>query len=360
MNQPHTNLRYNFVIHMIKGASHEDKALLDMFYAEDDLSSKSLFYLIRKASICSKYVDPLMDYQKGYRILIDAVSDYLRVNSTSSQIKSRLYDRLCAWCAHIGKQYQIKDYQNYIDEIPRPVIHDIAVELVKELHNPEGTLKDELAHHYGVSDKTIQVSISRLNGKSGADPLRIGGQEVHVPVAYREETHRTDKRRYYTPNTMSPIIFQMNLMQVATLLQSLYLNYDIRGNNIPMDLAVDTWGQLSDYAKGRIRQIFCQRDPDFAEFLDLVEQAETSDTYRFMTESEIFKNSDVSWSERLQLAYKGGMICNLSLRQPFRSRKNQRIFYDHDQNSFYAVPANMPCGERLYFALDEVMDLDEA
>lgn len=358
MYQTRTSQRYNYVIRMIESSTHEDSALIETFFSEDPNRRKSLFYLIRKASICSDYVDPHMDHQKAYRILIDATAEYINSYSNSSKAKHRLYSRMYAWCEHLGKQFQIENCADYLTEIPKLITPDLAVELVKDLHDRDGISKEALSDKHHVSTKTIQVCLQRLSDKRHSDPMRLGGQAVHVPVAHKKETHRTDRRRYFTPNTMSPVIFQMNLMQVATLLQSLQLNYD-NGNNIPLDLAVDTWSQLSDYAKERIRDIFCKKDPSFSVFLDIVEEAEHSDTYRFMTESEMMKDGETSWNEKLDLAYKGGMICNLSLMQPHRTRKNQRIIYDHDRHSFYAVSATNISDERLYFTEAEVYELEE-
>lgn len=359
MYQSRTTQRYNYVIRMVKSSTHADSALLETFFSEDPSRSKSLFYLIRKASICSDYADPQMDYQKAYRVLIDAVSEYINAYSNSSKAKHRLYNRMYAWCEHLGKQYQIENCADYLVDIPKLITPDLAVELVKDLHDQDGVSKEALGDKHHVSTKTIQVCLQRLSDKKHSDPMRVGGQAIHVPISHKKAHHRTDKRLYFTPNTMSPVIFQMNLMQVATLLQSLQLNYD-SGNNIPLDLAVDTWSQLSDYAKERIRDIFCKKDPSFSVFLDIVEEAEHSDTYRFMTESEMMKDSDTSWNEKLDLAYKGSMVCNLSLMQPHRTRKNQRIIYDHDRQSFYAVSATNISGERLYFTEAEVYELEEA
>jgi hypothetical protein len=79
-----------------------------------------------------------------------------------------------------------------------------------------------------------------------------------------------------------------------------------------------------------------------------------------MTESEMMRDGDPAWNERLDLAFKGGMVCHISLGQPLRTRKEQRILYDHNRNSFYAVPKNDLAAERLYFSVDELIELEEA
>lgn len=358
MNSRRTLLRYHYIIRMIRRSTYEDAPLIESFFSEDPDSCNSLFYKVRQACICSDHIDPQLDDRKAYQIIIEAISEYLYSFSTSTTIKRRLYDRLYAWCTHMGKQFCIDNYESYLEDIPNQITTDLTIALVKELHSKAGISKLDLKDKYGVSEKTAQVYLSRLSTKSCPNPLRIGGQAVYVPISHTEEKFRTDKRRYFTPNTMSPLIYQLNIMQVASLLQSLQLSYDI-GNNIPLDLAVDTWSQLSDYAKERIREIFCSRDPDFSVFIDMVEEAERSDTYRFMTESELMKRGEASWREQLDMAFKGGRSYNLTLAHPQRSRKNQKIKYDPGTHAFYALPADDPSAEPLYFSVDEVIDISE-
>lgn len=349
---------YNFIIRMIEQSNFNAHGIPRKFFEEDPQSTRSLFYWIKK--ICDEESKGTMavDYRSAFRILADAVSKYLLKYPATASARQVLYQHLFAWCESLGDQFHISNYDMILSDIPLPVERDLTIALAKELHARDGISKNDLAEKYGVSEKTIQVSLRQLSGEGRYQPLRLGGQAVTVPVAYKEEKHRDDKRRFYTPNSMSPIIFQMNLMQVATLMQSFQMNYD-SGNNIPLDLAVDTWSQLSDYVKDRIREIFCQRDQSFSEFLDIVESEVNSDDYRFMTESEMMDLKDISVSERLDLAYKGGMVCNLSLIAPHRTKKNQRIIYDHDCHKFYAVPADDLSADRLYFSLDEVYMISE-
>lgn len=359
MNNPRTMRRYHYILRMIRNSTFEDTPLLEAFFSEDPDKGNSLFYLIRQACICGDHTDPQLNDQKAYRILIEAVAEYLYAFSTSTTIKRKLYSRIYAWCAHMGVQYCIDGYETCLEEIPNQIATDLSVELVKELHNREGVSKLDLRDKYGVSEKTIQVYLSKLANKSCADPLRIGGQAIYVPVTHKEEKLRTDKRRYFTPHTMSPVILQMNIMQVASLLQSLQMNYD-SGNNIPLDIAVDAWSQLSDYAKERIREIFCKRDQRFSDFIDIVDEAEHSETYRFITESEMMKRGEASWHEMLDMAYKGGGVYNITLANPLRSWRRQRVVYDHDRHLFYALPVDNTSSDRLYFSVDEVIDISES
>lgn len=353
MDNSRTIQRYRYIIRMIEHSHFNAHGLPQKFFDEDSENSHSLFYQIRKACADEFKRTAELDDKLAFRILTAALSKYILRYPATAAVKQRLYQHIFAWCEDLGDQFHISDYEIFLSDIPHPIDRDLAITLVKELHSQDGISKADLAKKYEVSEKTIQVSLHQLSGESHYQPLRVGGQAMIVPVTHKKAERRDDKRQYYTPNTLSPVVFQLNLMQVETLLKSFQLNYD-SGNNIPLDLAVDTWGQLSDYAKNRIREVFSQRDPELAEFLKIVDAESQSDEYRFMTESEMMKHRDISISEQLLVADKGGMICNLSLMAPHRTKKNQRIIYDHEAEKYYAVPADNLNAKRLYFTTDEV------
>ena len=347
---------YDYVISMIKESDYEDRKLIDRFLAEDPNNKKSLFFKIRSVSetVASTRID---DYQ-AYYILAEAVSDYLCSYRSSYIAKQRLYSRLYAWCKYLGDQHNIDGYEDLLDDIVSPLKPDIAVETVKKLHDRQGVSKTELASNFGdISTKSIQTYLSKINNPKCPDPLRIGGQAIYVPITRKKSNVKHKEWKYYTENTMSPLVFQMNIMQVATLIKSLQLNYN-NDNSIPLDLAVDTWSQLSDYARSRIREIFGKRDADLDSFLNDVERDMNDDEYRFMSESEIMKGVNVS--EQLLIADKGSLVCDLALYEPLRSRKNQRILFDHIKKSYYAVSANdLNSVDRLYFTEDDVIEIKE-
>lgn len=358
MNNSLTTQRYCYIIRMIEQSQFNSHGIPQKFFDEDPEKPHSLFYQIRKACTDEFSQTAELDAKLAFRILSAAISKYLLRYPATVSVRQRLYQHIFAWCESLGDQFHIPDYEMFLSDIPHPMDRDLAITLVKELHSRDGISKADLSEKYDLSEKTIQVGLHRLSGEGHYQPLRIGGQAVIVPVVHKKAEHRDEKHRYYTPNTLSPVVLQLNLMQVETLLKSFQLNYD-SGNNIPLDLAVDVWGQLSDYAKDRIRKVFSQKDPDLDEFLKLVDAESQSDEYRFMTESEMMEHRDMTVDEQLLTACKGGLICNLSLVAPHRTRKNQRIFYDPTAQSFYAVPADDPSAERLYFESDEVYMVSE-
>ena len=354
---PRSNRYYEYIISMIKGSDYEDRKLIDKFLSEDPNNKKSLFFKIR--NIAESVAPTKIDDYQAYQILAEAVSDYLCSYRSSYIAKQRLYSRLYAWCKYLGEQHKIDGYNDLLDDIVSPLKSDIAVETVKRLHDRQGVSKTDLANDFDLSPKSIQVCLSKIDNPKHHDPLRIGGQAIHVPITRKKSNVKDGEWKYYTENTLSPLVFQMNIMQVATLMKSLQLNY-ANGNDIPLDLAVDTWSQLSVYAKERIREVFGKRDAEFDRFLNEVERNLNDDEYRFMSEPEMMKGDNVNISEQLLIADKGGMVCDILLYEPLPSRKNQRIIFDHTKESYYAVPASDPnSSDRLYFTEDDVIEIEE-
>lgn len=346
-------------LEMLRRVEYTDRSFLEQLLASNQERENPYRSLLKHFSKQVTTTDEKTELSGCYRAIIYASAEYISSYPAPAAAKQRLYQRLFALCETVGEQYQIESYERLLKELPMPVDQDLTIEFIKELHVRDGVTKRDLASAFEVTTKTAQTMIHRLNGDQSQKPLRIGGQIVRIPIEHHKENGRSDDRRFYTPNSMSPIVFQLNLMQAATLLQSFHSNYE-KGNMIPLDMAIDTWCQLSEYVKERIKEIFCSRDTEFAEFIEMVEDGATSDTYRFMTESEMMEYGDSCADEQLTLAWKGGMICDLILSAPQRSWKRRRIHYDFDRKLYYAVPADEPNGERAYFSKSEFVRLSES
>lgn len=358
MSEIHNSQAYKRVLEMLNCTVFEDRNFLEQILNPSHEHKRSFKYWLASFLSNLNRNDGESDQRYYYRVIIYAAAEYILGYPAPVSVKQKLFQQMFALCEAVGEQHAVENYESLLKDLPMPVDQDLTIAFVKELHGRDGVTKNELAAEYGVHKKTAQTLIHRIAGESSYQPLRIGGQIVRVPVAHHEEKGRDEERRFYTPNSMSPIVFQLNLMQAATLLQSFYCNYE-RGNMIPLDMAIDTWCQLSDYTKNRIEEVFCRRDPQFADFIDMVDKEAESGEYRFMTESEMLESRDSNSEEQLMLAFKGGMICDLVLTGPYRTWKRKRIFYDFEKESFYAVSADDIHGDKIYFDEDELLELSE-
>lgn len=350
---------YERIMQLISPEDYEPPKGIDRILSESIYNKRSLKFFLNRATEEAILLLCDIDDSGAYEILVDAVGEYLHAYPAPATVKMNLYETLYKWCEEIAWENNISGYEGLLEELQKPVEYELPIEIIKALHVQDGVTKENLEAKYVVSSKKIQNIIHQISGENRENPLRIGGQVVNVPVSHHKEERRDEKRRFYTPNTMSPVIFQLNIMQVAALLQSFQYNYQEKGNAIPLDMAIDTWSQLSDYAKERVREKYCQSDPEFANFLDLVEAESTSLGYRFMDESELLARGNLSASEQIHNADKGDRICNIELMKPYRTRKNQRVRYDDECGAYYAVDANKLDGDRLYFTEEELKYLYE-
>ena len=349
-------IKYKYIVDMIHRAGDEHTAIVSRLFSQDKETPRSFNAILDQRITDAPEV---IDDTWAFRIIVLTVGEYILRYYAPASTKQQLYRKLYALCQELAELHNIVDYKCYMELLPEPVSDDITVSLIKGLHDREGITKEDFARLHNVEARTIQNKIQSLDGNYKHKPLRIGGFAVCVPVAhFKESSHRDEVRRYYTPNTMNPLVLQLNTIQTATLLQSLHYNNQ-NGNYLPLDLAIDVWSQLSDYTKTRIREIFCRNDPEFTEFLEQVDSESESVAHRFMSESEILEERDTSKGEMLLIAHKGGMICDIELTSPLRSRSNQRIMYDFEQQCYYAVSADDTNGTRLYFTEDELTVISE-
>lgn len=264
-----------------------------------------------------------------YGMVIDSAIDYMSDVRGPASYRKRYYAPLYRWCGAFAEALGVPESENRLGELRNPMTIDTAVDLVKALHDREGKTKADLQSDLGLKaekkGRSILNNLNRLTGKQ-EPPLRLAGQEICVRVV--EQTVRNpdnDGRRklFYTPNTMHPIVFQLNLMQVATLLQALQYSCFIEDNALPLDLAVDVWCQLSEYAKERIQEVFCPHDPNFEDFLAVVSDAIEGHSHRFMEESAMLDRTDLNPKERLYLVEKQVGPYDIELCNPPRTRKYQ-------------------------------------
>ena len=139
------------------------------------------------------------------------------------------------------------------------------------------------------------------------EPWTLCGQRVSTDVKIRKDGR---KRYTYTPDTLNPIVMQLNITQAAYLLKSLGIAYDSRcyGNELSADLAYGIWSQLSPYAKKRIREAYVSEDRvtryvnrsaeeekeavAFGAFLDKMEWKAEHWVDEFFTETEMLNRYD--------------------------------------------------------------------
>ena len=347
--------KQDYIIEFLETAGEKHQEVISRLLFEGK-RIKSSFLRLLKSQLSDRV--ELIDEAWAYDRILVAMSDYIRSYHAPAAAKQRLYYDVYSLCEYLGQLHNITGYADSLNSLQAPVTDDITIALIKHLHKREGITKEEFAEKYQVDKKTVQSRMQSLSGNPKYKPTRIAGHMVYVPVEpTSSERKRDEDQRYYTPNTMNPLILQLNTTQVAALLQSFYYS-NKEGNIIPMDLAIDVWCQLSDYTKDRIKVIFCKNDSAFAEFIEDVDSESQSLDYRFMTEAEMLDDRDLGSREQLCIAEKG-MICDIVLLSPYRTRKKQSIYFDPYEGNYIAVSVDDP-DDRMSFTLDEFHSLSES
>lgn len=262
---------------------------------------------------------------------------------TRPVFKQQLKEKLESWVKAIEAVYQlpsceaVKAWPNYVEK-------DIGIALVKLLHkrNPS-TTKSALTDSLKVDKKTIQNNLRKLDPSlieaphaTEPAPLRIGGQEMHVDIKVEKVPHSHGDHSYYTPNTLHPLVMQLNITQTAAVLMALQNAYDrSEYSTYCADVALDIWCQLSDYCKERIELIFTQNNPEFKVFLSMLNQEIEDGRYpEFKTERIMAESGTLT--EQLEYACKTNHLCNIILKLDGDTviRQKNRILKNNDDQYF--------------------------
>lgn len=222
--------------------------------------SKKLLRKKLKSELEMKDMDSLGDDLKANCGLIsDVMGKTLEGQPGSIEHKQRLWEVFDKWLDVMEKEYGFS-----ISHPLRPVLESEdgkLIQLLKGLHGEDGLGCERkwLCEKIGVQEKTLRTYLKRLNGDLEDEPWTLGGQRVSTVVKIRKDGR---KRYTYTPDTLHPIVMQLNITQVAYLLKSLGIAYDSHcyGNDLSADLAYGIWSQLSPYAKKRIREAYVSED----------------------------------------------------------------------------------------------------
>ena len=299
------------------------------------------------------------------KTIMEGMADFLKEYPAQPSYKQGLWETCKGWADRIAARLEVAEY-DFSEQAPRPVVRDTGIALVKALHPSGGKTKEELGRELAVGPKTIQTGLRALDprlteGGMPPAPFRIAGQEMHVRIDCRKD-EITGKRWYHTANRLHPIALQLNTMQAGNLLRALQ-EIDAgpdqaADNEVCRGIALDVWIQLSPTARARLKKIYRGRYPEFASFLDELEDAAEEGLLEFRTEREMERELELEIRQQLELAAKGGRRCSLTLRQEDREMRLEHVVIDWDtgDGAYLAIPADpLPDREKaVRFRLDEV------
>ncbi len=304
-------------------------------------------------------------------IIIDilyGMNEFVCRYSAIPAFKQRLRDSFCEWIRLIADNNGISDIENLIDEyMENPVGTDTDVTILKALHAmkpEEGKTKDEIAALIHAKDtKNIQVKLRKLDPSLKEQPrtkqakgeknkrkqpntsLRLGDQVLRVGVEYKDiplprddNPNKTAKivRKYYSRDTLSPIVLQLNVTQVGMLLRGMMMLYNNEVSNNSYEMALNIWSQLSEHVRDRVKEHVYHDNREFIQFLDDLEKDECSNRI-FVTEREM--SEDETIETKITIIEKMGRTCDVEFGKDHEIMRNCKLRpnFDSDEKPYRLI-----------------------
>ncbi len=298
-----------------------------------------------------------------YRIA-EGMNEYLNSVNYSAVVRQRQYEKFKVTINKICASHHIEDADRFIKLMDIPIVSDPAIAFVKALHPRNGKSKEDLAVELGISERMVRLNVRKLDHnhliKDGEDlgEFRVGGQIISVPVSVKEDEN--GKKFFYTPNTMQPLVMQLNVYQTAVVLDSLWKEYE-EESGIAIELAATIWGQLSEYTQERIRFVWGAYKKGFEDFLDEVEELlEDGYDIGFIREKDLFVSDNTTIEDKLVMAYKTSRYLNIIFwgREEMLTHVRVEPFVDEDGKArFYAFSGQYREEDSPCYYVEEVRDL---
>ena len=241
------------------------------------------------------------DYQQAYQSIVYAMVQYIEGYPAPFSFKQRTKENFVMWLKRICEKYDALEL--FIpEELDNSVAEkDIGIAMLKLLHNREGISYEGLREKLGITDRAIQKNLVKISPstytgpKEPYGPMYLGGQPLFAEISLVSQTERAEAKRFYTPNSVHPLVLQENIMQLATLLKSLCHQYYDYEDVIGLLIAVDIWSQLSEYARKKIVDHFAFDDQDFQMFIDLLmDECPDDHACVYHTENELLREIEMT------------------------------------------------------------------
>jgi len=210
---------------------------------------------------------------RAYLSIEQAMCDYIEDYPVSFSFRQRTRKNFGTWLEKIRKEYSIQ--RDTAEEL-KVKESDIGVAMLKILHDRKGVTYEDIHTELEIGERAIQKDLVKLcpslytGDKQPYAPLRLGGQPLHADISLVTETESAREKRFYTPNTVHPLVLQENILQLSSLLKALCHQYYDYEDDISVWIATDIWSQMSEYARQKMFDYFAFTDPDLKEFLEIL------------------------------------------------------------------------------------------
>ena len=220
---------------------------------------------------------------------------YLESYSAVFSFKQQTKEYFVTWLEKIKHLYNIAE-ATIPDELKSGTQErDAGIAMLKMLHAREGITYEEMKNELGrmslrsIHKDLIKISPSLYKGDGKPDvPFRLGGQPLVAEIEQiNPEEYHADKKRFRTLNSVHPLVLQENIMQLATLLKALAVQYYDQEDDVSRIIAVDIWSQMSPYARKKIVDYYAFDDITLADFVSEIDNPCPDDHGIYRTEKEL-------------------------------------------------------------------------
>lgn len=286
------------------------------------------------------------DKKRVWASITSGMESYIYSYPTPAYFKQKIWEKMLGCLTALNEQYSFVPEAEVAESIIKPCSAEPVPELLKALHDVEGTSYTGLSEALGISVSQVKNYISVLDTQSqrkqrSAAPARFAGQVVKLKVddIYGQDPDGNRVKKFWAKNTLHPIALQLNVSQVGALLTGLCKNYFEEESIISSQLALDLWVQLSEYGRRRIKEVYGARDPDLNDFLAILDDEMQEDSIPiFVDEDKLLEKKDLSLGEIMLLTSKGNKVCDIDYVENGVAKRlcDRKIEWDDD--GFYIVP----------------------
>lgn len=210
--------------------------------------------------------------QYAYDSIALAMATYLEGYPAPFSFKQKTKKKFGQWLDKIGNSFAVSDTKARQGMASSKKEVHTGVAILKMLHDRKGATVKEMADELGLTPRAIQKELAEISAceEEAVEQLRLGGQPLHAKIVTRKK-EGTDKeiipKRYYTRNSVNPLVLQENIMQLGTLLRALSRRFWDAADDSARIIAIDIWSQMSQYAQEKIKTVFIYDDEDLESFV---------------------------------------------------------------------------------------------
>lgn len=303
--------------------------------------------------------------QCAYEAIANAMPKYLDSGySAPFSFKQRTKVNFETWLKNISYEYDILN--PFVPEALNAKENHVGIAMVKLLHCREGITYSDIENKLDISDRSAQKNLVKLNPtlyngpKEPYAPFCIGGQPLcaNVELIDPKETDASQKR-FWTRNSVHPLVLQENIMQLATLLNALCHQYFDREDQLSVLIAVDIWNQMSEYAQKKILTYFTHGNEDLKQFVLMLKQECPDDhVCMYHTEREMLKEIEMSIDQALEFLIKESRSrSGTILLSDGTCLKNCHVCPNIGRDGRECYEATDECGEKYIITKEQISEI---